>query len=186
MYGNAMALIGVCKAAKGQSFLWLFRNHWRLRTIEVGGSYCWLCHCLSHELNSKRIKTCRLWLSEHSWCSFTDQFVDNGQNRYQTESKKWIKIPNFLSKFQLGWLPPTPNLRDRLAVFFEVTELVLSIYTRRERVPEAEELLLCSSHTTLEVPPGGLADFWGVKKTALCLENLEHLVSWFHAWSIDI
>eukprot|EP00931_Biecheleriopsis_adriatica_P017997 TRINITY_DN1271_c1_g1_i1.p1 TRINITY_DN1271_c1_g1~~TRINITY_DN1271_c1_g1_i1.p1 ORF type:complete len:4782 (+),score=1057.93 TRINITY_DN1271_c1_g1_i1:65-14410(+) len=32
----------------------------------------------------------------------------------------------------------------------EVTELVLSIYTRRERVPEAEELLLCSSHTTLE------------------------------------
>jgi hypothetical protein len=32
-----------------------------------------------------------------------------------------------------------------------VTELVLSIYTRRERVPEAEELLLCSSHTTLEV-----------------------------------
>ena len=75
-----------------------------------------------------------------------DQFVDNGQNRYQTESKKWIKIPNFLSKFQLGWLPPTPNLRDRLAVFFEVTELVLSIYTRRERVAEAEELLLCSSH----------------------------------------
>ena len=33
-----------------------------------------------------------------------------------------------------------------------MTELVLSIYTRRERVPEAEELLLCSSHTTLEVP----------------------------------
>ena len=32
----------------------------------------------------------------------------------------------------------------------KVTELVLSIYTRRERVPEAEELLLCSSHTTLE------------------------------------
>ena len=27
---------------------------------------------------------------------------------------------------------------------------MLSIYTRRERVPEAEELLLCSSHTTLE------------------------------------
>ncbi|CAE8651944.1 unnamed protein product [Polarella glacialis] len=32
----------------------------------------------------------------------------------------------------------------------KVTELVLSIYTRRSRVPEAEELLLCSSHTTLE------------------------------------
>eukprot|EP00439_Symbiodinium_sp_Y106_P048502 s2482_g6.t1 len=36
----------------------------------------------------------------------------------------------------------------------KVTELVLSIYTRRERVPEAEELLLCSSHTTLEELPG--------------------------------
>lgn len=35
-----------------------------------------------------------------------------------------------------------------------MTELVLSIYTRRERVPEAEELLLCSSHTTLEEGSG--------------------------------
>jgi hypothetical protein len=32
----------------------------------------------------------------------------------------------------------------------KVTELVLSIYSRRERVPESEELLLCSSHTTIE------------------------------------
>lgn len=32
----------------------------------------------------------------------------------------------------------------------KVTELVLSIYTRRERVPEAEELLLCSARTTVE------------------------------------
>jgi hypothetical protein len=32
----------------------------------------------------------------------------------------------------------------------KVTELVLSMYTRRERVPEAEELVLCSSHTTTE------------------------------------
>ena len=32
----------------------------------------------------------------------------------------------------------------------KVTELILSIYVRRERAPEAEELLLCSSHTTEE------------------------------------
>ena len=32
---------------------------------------------------------------------------------------------------------------------------------------------------------GGLADFWGVKKTAMCLENLEHLVSWFHPGIIE-
>jgi hypothetical protein len=32
----------------------------------------------------------------------------------------------------------------------KVTEMVLSIYARRERVPEAEELLLCSSSTSLE------------------------------------
>jgi hypothetical protein len=32
----------------------------------------------------------------------------------------------------------------------KVTELILSIYTRRQRVPEAEELLMCSGNTTLE------------------------------------
>jgi hypothetical protein len=32
----------------------------------------------------------------------------------------------------------------------KVTELILSIYTRRERVPEAEELLMCSGSTSLE------------------------------------
>ncbi|CAK0875559.1 unnamed protein product [Prorocentrum cordatum] len=32
----------------------------------------------------------------------------------------------------------------------KVIDLVLSMYTRRERVPEAEELLLCSAGTTLE------------------------------------
>lgn len=67
----------------------------------------------------------------------------------------------FSQSSNLGGSPPTPNLPWPTGGFFEVTELVLSIYTRRERVPEAEELLLCSSHTTLEVPPGGLADFLG-------------------------
>eukprot|EP00971_Amphidinium_carterae_P155495 3083713-Amphidinium_carterae.1 len=32
----------------------------------------------------------------------------------------------------------------------KVTELVLSIYARRERVPESEELLLCSHRTSME------------------------------------
>jgi len=62
----------------------------------------------------------------------------------------------------------------------KVTELVLSIYTRRERVPEAEELLLCSANTTLEQINILLRRFFNAKKQRredrlYCLGNV-HLL----------
>eukprot|EP00930_Biecheleria_cincta_P035478 TRINITY_DN24399_c0_g1_i1.p1 TRINITY_DN24399_c0_g1~~TRINITY_DN24399_c0_g1_i1.p1 ORF type:complete len:4764 (+),score=1067.82 TRINITY_DN24399_c0_g1_i1:48-14339(+) len=64
----------------------------------------------------------------------------------------------------------------------KVTELVLSIFTRRERVPESEELLLCSSHTTLEEIDLLLRRFINARKHGrgdrlYCVANV-HLLSY--------
>lgn len=62
----------------------------------------------------------------------------------------------------------------------KVTELVLSIYAHRERIPEAEELLLCSSHTTVEEIELLLRRFfraraYGREERLYCLGNV-HLL----------
>ena len=90
-----------------------------------------------------------------------------------------LKVP-----IEVRWPPPNlwSDLRGTQVSTMtdggsQVTELVCSIYTRRERDPEAEELLLCSRRTTLEVP--GFADLGmgqASRRLALCLENLEHVV----------
>lgn len=118
MYGNAMALIGVCKAAKGQSFLWnrATTGGWeRSKLGEATVDCAIVCHMNSIPKDS-RIVTLG-FLNTHDVRSRTSSLTMD-INRHQTESKKWIKIPNFLSKFQLGWLPPTPNLPWPTGGFF--------------------------------------------------------------------
>ena len=105
-----MALIGVCKAAKGQIFLWnpaTTGGRERSKLGEATVDCAIVCHMNSIPKESRNVTFG--FLNTHDFRSRTSSLIMD-INRHQTESTKMDQDSKISLKVPIGVAPPTPNL----------------------------------------------------------------------------